>query len=252
MTPRVLAFAVVMLLAAPASADPTIIAPEYPPFAMLRDGQPAGPLIDLVRDLARRVGLPDRVSILPALRWRFELLHGDHIAPFFTRTPEREKDYVWIAPIYRDCARFVTVGDHPPVVSLDDARRLGRIANVSAGSSHDFLVAHGLTNLVAADSERQAAQTLTHGRADAWFGLCSNQAIALARQPGIDPHFGPPLIDFDLWIVGSKTIPDSLATRLRDAFAAMKANGDVARHLAHLPKPALPPADPRPAEAPPR
>jgi polar amino acid transport system substrate-binding protein len=235
---RVVAVMLAFLLpiAAPCG-DILIVAPEYPPYASALSGTPSGPMVELIRDMARRAGISDEVAIRPTLRWRHEMKGGDRVTPFLTRTPDREDSFVWIAPAYRDCARFVTVGRHPAVTSLDQGRRLGKVAAVSVGSSRDYLVGHGFANLHNADNDRQTALELVNGRVDAWFGLCANQSLALAKVSDPPVHFGPPILAMDLWIAGSKNLPDDLVARLRAAYAEIKASGQLARYLAVLPPP---------------
>ena len=91
-----------------------IVTSDFPPLTMLRDGHPSGIVVEVIEEVCRREGLSPEFIFLPWQRAQKQVLESKNIliTPF-TRTPDREAHYFWIAPILEFQTVLVTV-DNPP------------------------------------------------------------------------------------------------------------------------------------------
>ncbi|MYN21267.1 hypothetical protein GTP81_31525, partial [Rugamonas sp. FT107W] len=105
--------ALLWTLPAPAHAAPPeplrLLAADLPPYAVAQDGDNPGALVELVQEMARRMGTPVALEFYP---WQRALaltgVQPRTLAVPLTRTPEREAHYRWLVRLRRQ--DFVFVG----------------------------------------------------------------------------------------------------------------------------------------------
>lgn len=109
--------------------------------------------------------------------------------------------------------------------------RHGHVTRV--GVQHDspgetFLIEQGFTQLAPAVDESTSARKLIIGRIDAWF-VRQLVATQTARDVGDDDPArlvrGAAWKTPSLYLAGSQAVPAALAERLREALAALRADG---------------------------
>ena len=78
----------------------TLLTAEIPPYSMVENGVQTGISVDVVREMARRVGQNDQFRFLPWARAQNTAAQKDlfGITPL-SRTPDREKKFTWVAPV---------------------------------------------------------------------------------------------------------------------------------------------------------
>ena len=218
-----------------------IVGAARPPYVVDRDGIASGPAVELVQLLARDVGIPPQVRIMPFQRAVRSLDQGDTIYPALLRTPARESKYVWIGEGFADQAVFYTRASAPVVDDLDSARQLKNISVMRGSELTALLQSFGLDTVEHNNSEIDNARLLRAGRIDGWFTL---RAVGRAtwRELGYAPselRSGKSFAVMAFWIAASANLTPALIERLRAAYAKRRADGSYARIMVPLHEPLL-------------
>lgn len=222
-----------LLLAAPAVQARGVIelvTADQRPYA-IADGPEPGFVLTLAAEMFRMVGLQVVFRFLPwpQAEARAATVPGTAIAPL-SRTPAREERFAWAVALFDDPQGFATLSVHAPN-TLGEAIALPRIA-VLAGSLHDtYLRARGFTNLVPLPGRPEALAALRAREVSAWF--C--ELPMLRAQLGRAAQLGRPIFVEPVWLALNRGTEDVPLAALREAYAALEADGS----LAHLLRPFL-------------
>lgn len=149
-----------------------IIAVDEPPLAYTgQRGRIEGLGADFVRELQSRVGDRTEIEMLPELRALQTTEREPNVVLIgFSRTPEREQRFHWIAPLIRKpWVLYVRPGDTREVGSVADLGRFNSIAVVLGDVRERWLRAQGLGNLIDTGSPGQSVRLLQTGRVEALF-----------------------------------------------------------------------------------
>ena len=114
-----------IFLSIPATAQElTIITEEYPPINFLEEGIITGSSAEVVREILRRLNLPDNITILPWVRGYNLLKTRPNIVLFSTtRTKKRESLFHWVGPLLTARTGFyIKKGSAIRINSLVDAK----------------------------------------------------------------------------------------------------------------------------------
>lgn len=208
-----------------------ILAVEEPPASYIDDqGNPAGFAVDVVRELQRRLGNTDPVSVEPESRvYESGLMSPNVLLLSFSRTPERDEHFHMIARVIHKPWVFYGRGDAKHrLASLDDVRKLKSVGVVTGDVRARWLQEQGLANLQLAQDHEQVFRLLQAKRVDAVFSepqglawFCRRQDCSKAMPKALwSPRWS------DVYIMMSRQ-GTSLATvkRWQDAAAAMSADG---------------------------
>lgn len=148
------------------AAELRLLTEEAPPTSFLRDGQPDGYSVEVVRELIRRTGSHARIELLPWTRAYF-LAKSEADTGLFAvvRTAEREALFQWVGPILQGSTRFYSLkASNLRIDSLEDAARAGTLALPKQWYTYETLQRMGFTNLYGVPSSRQMVTMLKHGR----------------------------------------------------------------------------------------
>lgn len=232
--------AALLMVTAVAGAEPMrILAVEEPPASFSdANGEAAGLAVDFLREIQRRVGNSDPVTIAPESRvYQSGLRLPNVVLLSFSRTPEREASFHWIARIiHKPWVLYGRPDSGLKIGSLDDMRKLRAIAVVGGDIRGRWLREQGFTNLVETEGHTQGLRLLLAQRVDATFSEPQGIAYACHRD-----HCGdkPPLALWsprasDVWIMMSKrgTSP-ATAQRWQAAAEAAMADGTFAKLARH-------------------
>lgn len=164
-----------LAVAASAAEPPTamrVLAVDEPPLAYTGErGRIEGLGADFVRELQSRVGDHAEIEMLPELRaMQTTERQANVVLIGFSRTPEREDRFHWIAPLIRKpWVLYVRPGDARKVASVADLGQFGSIAVVLGDVRERWLRGQGLVNLVDTGSPGQSVRLLQTGRVEALF-----------------------------------------------------------------------------------
>lgn len=159
--------ALLLLWQSPLRADELLLlTEEAPPTSFLRDGQPDGYAVEVVRELIRRTGSRAHVELQPWTRAYSKAKSEAGVGLFLVvRTVEREGLFQWVGPILRGSTRFYSLkGSGLLVDSLEQAAGAGTIAMPKQWYTYETLQRLGFRNLYGTAGSRQMVTMLKHGR----------------------------------------------------------------------------------------
>jgi polar amino acid transport system substrate-binding protein len=235
----VLLAALALASAGPANAgELRLLAAELPPYtfqippASVAEipGPGQGAVHDLVVEMARRVGHSGRIDYMPwAEAQRIAKTEPNIGILALTRSPEREKQYRWIVKILTD--DLIIVGGHGiDVSSLDKVR--DRPTGVLAGSGAEVLLKEqGFLRVRPQGEEWMNARLIRQRRIDAWLAprLMIIYAMLETRGDLAALTFGEIVRSSEIWLAGSRDLPDAEVAKWQKAFEAVKADGTYQR-----------------------
>lgn len=222
--------------AAPASAPPLrILAVDEPPLAYSGErGHIDGLGAEFVRAVQSRLGDHTEIEMLPELRAMQTTEREPNVVLIgFSRTPEREQRFHWIAPLIRKpWVLYVRPDDTRKVGSVAELRQFGSIAVVLGDVRERWLRGQGLGNLVDTGSPGQSVRLLQTGRVEALFHepqgvawYCRTQGCGklVPRAAWVARHS-------DVWVLMSKPgTPADTVRRWQQAAQSVRADGSWER-----------------------
>jgi len=208
-----------------AGASIKVVAAEFPPLTTNAGGKPAGVVLEVVAEACKRAGIALEFDFLPWQRAQAEVQASSDVMIIpFTRTPGREAQYQWIAPVLEFHTVLVTL--EPPPSTIEEARK--RVVGYVRGTSFKDEVEHaGFPYVEETDDDVTNARKLKRGRIGAWI-TTDLMARGVYRQAGFDPaelKYGPVLGPVKVsWDAASHEFPKDVARRIADAIDQMRAD----------------------------
>ena len=212
-------------------AELRLLTEQAPPTSFLRDGQPEGYAVEVVRELIRRTGNQARIELLPWTRAYF-LAKSEADTGLFSvvRTAEREALFQWVGPILQGATRFYSLKSSKlRIDTLEDAARAGTLALPKQWYTYETLQRMGFTNLYGVPSSWQMVTMLKHGRVK----LIATEDLTLREElasGGLTPEQVQPHLAFmrsDYYIVFSPQTAPALVERWRGELDGMRRDGSL-------------------------
>jgi len=222
--------ALALLLPQAYARDVIVNAGEIPPFCQEEDGRPSGLAVDLLREVSRTTGITFNIRFLPWKRAQVETQSSsDQLIIPLTRTPEREKNYQWIAPLMSYNFVIVTRGDRVPPRTVDEAKKMS-IGVLRGNPMEHLLPTLGFTNVIPGYTEDAIAKLLLGNRIDGWV-VPDVVARDTYRRAGGNPgelRFGAKIGD-TMWVhlAGSLQFPEAERKLIADELNRLRSNGDA-------------------------
>lgn len=218
-----------LLLAAPAVQARGVIelvTADHRPYA-IADGPEPGFVLTLTAELFRMVGLQVIFRFLawPLAEARALALPGSAIAPL-RRTATREAHFLWAVALFDDPSGFASL-QLPPPDTLAAARALPRIAVLEGTPQETYLRRQGLANLAPMPSPPEALAALRAREIPAWFG----ELPLLRAYLGRGARLGRPILAEPAWLALHRGTEDVPLPALREAYAALEADGSLGQML---------------------
>jgi polar amino acid transport system substrate-binding protein len=203
-----------------------VVAAEFPPLTTNAGAQPGGVVLEVVREAGKRAGIALEFSFLPWERAQLETqARNDVLIIPFTRTPSREANYQWVAPVLEFHTVMVTLAKPPS--SIEEARKLV-VGYLRASSFKDEAEKAGFPYVEETTDDVTNARKLKLGRIDAWV-TTDLMAHGVYRQAGFDPaelKYGPNLGPVKVsYVAASREFPKEIAERIANAIKQMRADG---------------------------
>lgn len=211
--------------------DLTIYCEYPPPSTDIGPGSKGGVIHDLVNELRRRTGIERPVQQVTWKRGYEEAISLPNIGLFpTTRTPEREELFSWVGPILQVEWAFFGLRDSGVVInSLEDAKKVKAIGTYANDVKHQWLEAHGFTNLVPVLENQTNVKKLYNKRIDIMAGS-PTVTDRWPTQYGLDPARMVMLYTFrkaDLYLALSLGTSTETVRTLQKAYAEMTKDGTV-------------------------
>jgi polar amino acid transport system substrate-binding protein len=225
---------VILLLSALGSlAAPTrtvdLYVGEAPPLSMLSQGDSHGILGEVAFKAAAIAGYELRLVSLPWARAQKDVQTGsDRLIVPLSRTPEREDNYTWIAPIMTMDRAFFTLNE--PVESFAEAKKTYGLIAVGMGSAQEQkLRDEGFRDdqIYPLKIGENPAQMLLRGRVDAWFNGVPESQYIWRQLSGRPLKMSPPVMTADLYLACSKSCNPALVDSLSQAVEGLRRDGTI-------------------------
>ncbi len=205
-----------------------IMTEEYPPFNYTDGGQLTGLSTDVIIELAKKVGNPTEIELLPWARGYGLIQKQDGLILYsMTRTEAREDMFKWVGPVASNkWVFFAKKGSGITLSSIDDAKKIGKIGAYKDDAAEAFLKAEGFTNLDSVVNDEQNVPKLMADRINLWI-VGELQGIYKAKAKGVSDKLEKVLDvkNTQLYIAFSKNTSDEEIAKWQAALDAMKADG---------------------------
>lgn len=213
-----------------------VVTEEWAPYNYQDNGQPAGFSVELLQAALQLLGDQPRIEFLPWNRaYLIAQKKPDVLIFTMARTPEREAQFRWVAPIrareillYRLSSR-----EDIQVSTLEDAKRYKVGSNALEDASTQDLLKHGFElgkNLeLITGKDVQNIQKLKLGRIDL-LPMAPLQMVASVKAAGLSVADFVPAIPLsatggEYWFAFSLGTADVKVNTLRQAFETLRSNG---------------------------
>ncbi len=211
---------------------------EETSFTWSVDGRVEGPAAAVVERTLALAGIDDyHMELYPWARAYDLALHEPGVLIYLiARTPAREAQFQWVGQVMRLRYYFYRLAsrDDVRIERLEDARAY-RLGVLRDDVRHQYLQTLGFQRLVVSGQQKDNFSRLLNGQVDAVL-LPEKDASyfcqdAASTCPGLRRLAVLEDLDTPLYMAFSPTTPAPLVARLREAFAQLKASGELARLL---------------------
>ncbi len=147
------------------NAELTIITENYPPLNFEKNGKATGQATEVVEELLKRTRTKADIQIMPWDKGYKAVLEQPNSALFTTvMNHERKKLMQWVGPISALDTNFYSLkGSHITIKTIEDAKKIGKIATVNDYYSEQMLKKEGFTNIQSFHDEESAVRSLLKG-----------------------------------------------------------------------------------------
>ncbi len=212
-----------------ATAELTILSEEFFPLSFMENGNISGQATEVVRELMARTGTAGKIRILPWEEGLREVQEKPNIALFSTTMTQKRKGQLqWVGPItVLDTNLYAVRGTGIRINTLEDARRVNRIATVADYYSEQMLQQEGFTNLQSHATEKDAVQSLLRGEVQLLVGSnITLPAVLQKQETTMDALENVFTVSTDMtYIAFSRAIAPERVARWQEALDAMKRDG---------------------------
>lgn len=233
MLKHILTLSLLIVLALPAKAL-ILLAEEDPPSSFTENNRVQGFVIDITREIQKRVGSREPITTLPWARaYKLALEKPDIVLLATIRTPEREKYFHWIGSLVESTGNIYALKSNPAKLkNLEDAKRIKGIVTVRGWYTEEFLLKNGFKNIVSVSSPDKMAEML-FSRKDLVIAFDSSTIEYLVRKAGQQMSdiktilpLGPPRVTY---ITMSRGTSQEAVQAWQKALESMKKDGTFKR-----------------------
>jgi polar amino acid transport system substrate-binding protein len=198
-----------------------------PPNQMrLPNGELGGRVVEVVREIQRRINNTDPIQEVPWARGYRELERSPNAMLFLTaRTADRNTQFQWVGPFSETSfALYVKADASVALSSLEDAKKLKSIGVYRSDARDQMLTAAGFTNLDRTNDASTNAKKLMADRIDAFAASSASidGLLAAAGVPRENVREGLVFSRVQTWLAFSKETPASVVAAWASALDAMK------------------------------
>jgi ABC-type amino acid transport substrate-binding protein len=204
-----------------------IVSAHLPPLVVENGGKRPGALQEVVIELCRRVRRAPTLEFLPWKRAIAVAQVAPRTAIFpLTRTPEREPQFRWLAPLFEENYVFLARRGQRFDVQQPERMKQQRITLIRGAAHVTLLRELGYETIVEARSIDEVHRFLVHGVADAAFGEREIVRSSLrSRGQQDDFEISEPVRKTAAWLAGSPDFSEAEAAVYQRAMQEMVADG---------------------------
>ena len=228
---------IIMMMLYAGEDDLLIVTEEWAPYNYMKNSRITGFSTEIVQKIQEILDIDIDMRLFPSIRTSNMLKSRPYTMMYsMFRTQEREGEYKWIGPLADATIYFYKRKDDlRQITSLDDIKKVQRIACRHAGLIPDLLQEMGFTNLdMTSTSSLSIYQKLLAGRcdlaiSDTDLGVRYHLRNLNVKLDDVFEIIPIPVFKDSLYIACSNDIPDKEIQRWQDALNLLRANGDYER-----------------------
>lgn len=206
---------------------------ENPPWNYKEDSQVKGISTQIVRLIQKEIDNGDKIELIPWSRGYNETLTMPNRVLFSTaRIPQREELFYWIGPVVSNKIYLYKHKSNPnQFYTLEDAKKAKTIdAGPSTNAAHMALKEKGFANLSTLSREIASLKGLQNQRVEL-LALAKENLLPKSIQEGVNEdefeNTGIIALEYDLYIVFSKTTKEEIVLKWQNAFEKLQKNGTI-------------------------
>jgi signal transduction histidine kinase len=205
---------------------------DFPPYAFVDDrGQPAGFSVDLIKAVARAMGLPIRITTGPWDTVWNDLVTGRlDVLPIVAKSLERQRLVDFSLPHTETFDAFFVRQGNPVILNLEAAKGKEIVVMRSDAAHHELLERHFPGRLILADTIPAGLSLVASGKHDAF--LCSKLiGVTVIKNQGLKGlTAGPPIPDYKrVFSFAVKKGDAELLEKLNQGLLIIKTSGEYER-----------------------
>lgn len=202
---------------------------EDDPFQVNDKREPYSATIDITKEIIKRVGMKETLTIVPWARGYEMAKNGPNVALLVgARTAERESLFKWVGPLDRVAMALYAKKDSGINLSeLEQAKAVSSIGCVRNTVECEILTGMGFSNLEEVTTQENNIKKLMAGRVKLIPQSLSSMSSAM-QSAGFkleDVELAVMIEDTQLYMVVSKDVPDTTVQMLQNALDDMKQSG---------------------------
>jgi len=145
-----------------------IFTEDYPPLSFKKDGEITGYGTEVMREILSRLDVSENIRMTSwDNAYNLALINPNFVLYTMKKTPKRKELFYWIGPIGSNRTYFYAKkGSDIELNSLEDAKKVDKIATCSSWFSEQLLKDEGFTNLVSSPSPTKNVKQLAEGEVD--------------------------------------------------------------------------------------
>jgi polar amino acid transport system substrate-binding protein len=204
-----------------------IITEEFPPFNFTdQDGNITGQSSEIVKEIIRNTGMDATIEMMPWSEGYQMVQKEPNMVLYSTsRIPEREGLFKWVGPIGTEDNYFYVRQDSLiKIATLEEAKKVGKIAVYRNDSNHLYLAGQGFANLDINENDGECLKKLVDGKVDVWLGPAKALPF-IAYKAKVNPALVKPIMyvrPIQWYIAFNKTVSDSVVELWKDKLEVMK------------------------------
>ena len=211
------------------TTDLKILTEEYVPLSFMENGKITGQATEVVRELLKRTGTDNHIQMGTWEEGYKAVLTKPYVVLFsMVMTPERKDLLQWVGPVASlDTSLYARKGSGIKIGTLEEAKKVKKIATVTEYYTELAMKKEGFTNLESCANEEIAVRKLLNGEVQLFPG--SNTVMpALLKKVGatMDDVENVLTMSTDLlYITFSKGTSPDLIARWQEKLDEMKRDG---------------------------
>ena len=203
---------------------------DYPPYNYTNEkGLPTGISVDIVKDIIKKTGDKDNITILPWARSYHDIqVKKNQVLFSMTRTKQRENLFKWVGPLAsNNWVIFAKEGFNTKINSLDDLKQdIYTIGTYKDDAGELYLKEKGFQNLSSVSNDILNVKKLVRNRIDFWIAG-EYQGILKAKRVNKN-HKIKKIFNVkktELYIAFSKDISDDIIKKWQQELDKLKQDG---------------------------
>lgn len=207
-----------------------LVIKDYAPLSYEENGELKGLTVDIVKKIAEETGCT--INMYPeTFENAYEKLKGDgnYAIPTLVFTSERKPLFQWVGPLAITSTYLYSMNKlDGQILTIDDAKRVGKIGVVKDYYSHQLLKAQNFDNLVVYNNEEFLLRALINGKVD----LAPFNEVILEELLKTTVNVTEPTktisIDFDMTFIGfSSDVPEEVIDMWQAELDELKESGEL-------------------------